>query len=467
MRFWDVVFLLITTGVSLQWVATAAAGGPGSITAWLVGCACMAVPLALCVVDLSSRYPEEGGMYVWTKRAFGDFSAFLTGWTYWTSNLPYFPGVLYFAAGSALFLGGDRWRALSTSPAYFVLFSLAGLMLATQMNLMGLRVGRWLSNLGAVARWLATAVLIGAGLLAWSRHGPATTLDRASLLPGLRIQDLVFWTTIALALTGLESASFMGDEIHDARRTIPRAVLVAMPAIVLIYVLGTTALLVALPAGEVSRLQGIVEATAALERPLGLTGLTSLLALLLVVSGLGSIGAWLGAVARIPFVAGIDRYLPAAFGRLHPKWGTPHVALLTQSAITVLFILMGQAGTSVKGAYNVLVSTMVVIVMIPFLFFFAAAVRLQFEAARPQADAPQPGAPQAGASPARFPLWRPLLVLAGSVGFLTTSAAIVLSFVPPSDEPNKLLAVLKIAGMTALMTGSGVVVFLWRRRLRR
>ena len=70
------------------------------------------VPLVFTVLELSSRYPEEGGIYVWSKRAFGPFAAFITGWTYWGSNLPYFPGLLYFAAANALFIGGPSWQAL-------------------------------------------------------------------------------------------------------------------------------------------------------------------------------------------------------------------------------------------------------------------------------------------------------------------------------------------------------------------
>ena len=451
LRLRDVVLFLVTAGVNLQWIATAAAAGPGAITVWFIGCATMSLPLACVIIDLASRFPQEGGLYLWSKRAFGDYAAFLAGWTYWMSNLPYLPGVLYFAAGSALYMGGERWRHLSSSPTYFILFSLAGLALATHMNLVGMRVGRWLSSFGAHARWISATILIGAGALAWATHGSATELSHATLTPSLQLKNLIFWSTIAFALTGLEAASFMGDEITDSRRTIPRAILLALPIILIIYVLGTMALLVALPVGAVSGLQGIVEAATVLEQRLALTGLTPILAFFLVIHSLGSVGVWLGAVARLPFVAGIDHYLPPAFGRLHRNWGTPHIALLTQSAVTVLFIILGQAGTTVRGAYEVLISMMVIIYLIPFLFLFAAAVKLQFRA--------EPGL-------IRFPGRRPILAFLGAIGFLTTAAAIVLALFPAAEEPNKALAVFKVVGMTVLMVGSGVVVFRARTRSR-
>ena len=104
MGFRDLVLFYVITGISLRWIATAAAAGPSSIVIWVGAWFCFYTPLALSVLELSSRYPNEGGLYVWSKRAFGDFSGFMSAWTYWTSNLPYFPAVLYFAASNVLFM---------------------------------------------------------------------------------------------------------------------------------------------------------------------------------------------------------------------------------------------------------------------------------------------------------------------------------------------------------------------------
>ena len=105
------VLFYVVTGISLRWIATAAAAGPSSIVIWVGAWFCFYTPLALSVLELSSRYPGEGGLYVWSKRAFGDFSGFMSAWTYWTSNLPYFPAVLYFAASNILFMRQNAWAA--------------------------------------------------------------------------------------------------------------------------------------------------------------------------------------------------------------------------------------------------------------------------------------------------------------------------------------------------------------------
>src|SRR5437016_10511310 len=138
----DLVLFYVVTALSLRWIATAAAGGPSSIVIWIVGCLLYFVPLTLCVLELSSRYPEEGGMYLWSKKAFGESAGFMTGWMYWTANLPYYPAVLYFAAGNALFVGGNRWQHLSTNRTYFIVSALAGLSLGFTLNLIGCNIGK-------------------------------------------------------------------------------------------------------------------------------------------------------------------------------------------------------------------------------------------------------------------------------------------------------------------------------------
>src|SRR5882762_7331872 len=164
MGFADLVMFYVVTGISLRWIATAAAAGPSSIVIWIGVWLCFYLPLALSVLELSSRYPQEGGLYVWSKRAFGDFSGFMSGWTYWTSNLSYFPSVFYFAASNVLFLAGSRTAHLSSSKAYYMLFALGALGLITVINVVGLSRGKWLHNVASLAMWVPVLILAVMGL---------------------------------------------------------------------------------------------------------------------------------------------------------------------------------------------------------------------------------------------------------------------------------------------------------------
>jgi amino acid transporter len=417
---------------------------------WVIAALCLFVPLVFTVLELSSRYPDEGGIYVWSKQAFGPFAAFITGWTYWGSNLPYFPGLLYFGAANALFIGGSSWQPLASNSTYFILVSTVGLALAVIMNVVGLNIGKWLNNVGAICAWIPAILLIVLGAWAWRLHGAATAITPASLVPSTSLKDVIFWSTIAFAFGGVESGSTMGEEIHDARRTVPRAVLTAGVVITVLYIVATASVLLAIPRDQVSGLQGIMQATDAIVRRVGAPWLVPLVAVLVTVNALGGVGGWFAATARLPFVAGIDRFLPPAFGRLHPKWRTPYVALLVQAGIALAFVFLGQAGTSVHGAYDALVSMGIIAYFIPFLFMFAALIKLQRE--------------PAGPGVMRVPGGPPVAIAAAALGFVTTAVSIVLACVPPGDEPNKTLAVVKVVGSSTVLVLVGIVVYVIGRR---
>ncbi len=450
LTFRDLVLFYLVTGFSLRWIATAAAAGPSALVIWVIAALGLFVPLAFTVLELSSRYPEEGGIYVWSKRAFGPFAAFMTGWTYWGSNLPYLPGLLYFAAANALFIGGPSWQAWSTNSAYFIAVAMTGLVIAVAMNVVGLNVGKWLNNVGAMASWVPAGVLIMLGAVSWSRFGSATPMPPQAFMPSTSLKDVIFWSTIAFAFGGVESGSTMGEEIQDARRTIPRAVLMAGAVMTLLYIAGTLSVLLALPRDQISGLQGIMQAIQAITSKLGLVWLVPIVAVFVTLNALGGVGGWFAATARLPFVAGIDRFLPPAFGDLHPRWHTPYVALLVQAGIAALFIFLGQAGTSVHGAYDALVSMGIIAYFIPFLFMFAAMIVLQREPAGPEVM--------------RVPGGTPVAVALAALGFVVTAVSIVLACIPPDEEPNKSLAVIKVVGLSLVLVGIGVVVYLLGRR---
>ena len=453
MGFRDLLLFYVVTGVSLRWIATAAVAGPSSIVIWIGAWFAFYTPLALSVIELSSRYPNEGGIYVWTKRAFGDFSGFMSAWTYWTCNLPYFPAVLYFAASNALFIRQDSWGHLSNNTTYYILFSLIALTVATVLNVFGLDVGTWLHNMGALAMWIPICIIVGMGAVAWHLYGSATTFTLHSMIPSTHINDMIFWSVLIYAFAGCETASLMGDEIKNARRAIPRALLIGGLTVTFCYIVGTISVLVALPASEMGNLQGLMQAISKTAHRVGFESIIPFAAFLIALSNVGAAGAYLAAVARLPFVAGIDKFLPPAFGALHPRWKTPWVGLLTQWAFGVLFIFLGQAGTGIKGAYDVLVSMGVITYFIPYLYLFAAMFKLQNEPAGPEVI--------------RVPGGKPVARLVALVGLMTTTFTIAISLLPPPDEPNKILAVVKIVGLSGILVGMGAWIY-WsgKRRAR-
>ena len=427
---------MVTAGSTLQWTATAAATGPSSLLAWLIGGLTMLLPIAVCVVYLSSRFPGESSMYTWSVRAFGPFAGFVTGWTYWTGSLAFLPTVLYFVAGGSLLWSPASTTAAGT-PSYFITCSLVVMACCALLNVRGLSVARWLNSAGAVARWAGTLLLVCIAAASWWRFGSATEFNRRAIVPAFHLRDVIFWTALAFAYTGPEAVTFMTAEVREPRRIIPRALSLAAPMITAIYIIGTASILIAIPPERASGVYGVIEAIRMTAAHLGLNWIVPIGAACVVLDRLGSLCLWLGALARIPGSVGIADYLPRSFARIHPRFGSPANAIWMQTLLVAALVILGQSGTSVRGAYNVLIEMMVVTSMVPFLLIFGATIKLS-------SGPPVPGASR---------IWggRPVLVLIALIGLLATAGSMVIAFVPPPEELHPMLAILKVGGMTAVL----------------
>lgn len=448
----DLILLNVAAIVGLRWLSTAAQIGPSSLTIWLIGLTIFMIPMALAVLELSSRMPAEGGLYVWVKTAFGDKHGFITGWCYWVSNLVFLPSALLFGAGALVHVGGTAWLGMSDNAFYNAAVCLTVLWTATGLNIIGLGRAKWLQNIGALSTWTVTAVLLVAGGWAAWHYGSATTFTPASLVPDLG--TLPAWTTlagIALAYAGLELGPIMGGEIRDPRKTIPRATLISCVIIATVYVAGTAALLVALPAEKINVISGIPQAMTQVGERVGVPFFGQIMALLIALASIGGTSAWIAGTARLPFVVGVDRYLPRPLSRLHPKFDTPHVALITQAALTSLVLLGGLSGSSVREAFVLLLDMTLIMTFIPLLYLFASlpALRLRERAGHVEAHHWRAPGGKIGS------------VIIGGTGFATTLLAIVTSMVPPADNTNPALFLTKLVGGCALMIGVGMV-FYWR-----
>jgi amino acid transporter len=242
----------------------------------------------------------------------------------------------------------------------------------------------------------------------------------------------------------------MGGEIENPRRVIPWAILVGGTILAIAYIGGTGALLVALPPDAVGGPDGFVNGIRALSTRAGVEWLIAPVAMLVGLNAVGGAAAYLSSTSRLPFVAGIDHYLPSAFGKIHPRYRTPWVAIGVYGLAGIAVALLGQAGTTVRGAYDVLVAMGIISFFLPYLFLFAAMIKLQSRPVDPEVR--------------RVPGGKPMAILLASVGLASTGLTIVLSAFPAHDDPNKPLAVGKVVGGTIVLVGAGVVVFVLERR---
>ncbi len=410
---WDLVLLFVVAVFNLNVVPSIAANGGVTVWLWIISLLLFFWPQGIAVIELAHRYPGEGGVYLWAKEVFGDFHGFLSGWCYWTNNMLYVPTVMLYFVGVSVFALGPGHAALADSKVFALVASVIVLGLLTILNIVGLSVGKWLNNLGAIGTGIAAATLIGLGVVICLRYGINVTTGDFSI-PANPKFVLNSFGVICFGLVGLELASVMGDEIRDPQRTLPGAVAWGGVISGFLYIAVTLTLLIAVGKNDISVLQGIVQAVSHMATKVGIGWIVAPFALMLSLSIAGIGSAWMGGSARIPFVAGLDSYMPSWLGKVHPKYATPYAALIVQFVVSLgLCVINFAASGGVQEAFQTMLSLAVVLQLVPFVYVFAALLKFSV------ADSVENARYSKG-----------VLAAAGASGLLTTILGIVLAFSP-------------------------------------
>src|SRR3954467_1812751 len=296
MGFWDVLLFNIAAVLGPRWIAAAAHNGTSSISLWVLAAVLFFFPTALIIVELSTRYPSEGGLYVWSKEAFGDFHGFVAGWCYWMYTVFYFPTLLRSSVARAVYIGGPKYAWLGSHNGYLIGASLLLLAVAVILNIVGLDIGKWLQNAGGVATYLPLLMLVAIAAVIWMKHGSVTQFTWANIWPTLDWGTINFWSNIAFAFTGMELVCAMSEEIRNPKRTFPRAILASGVLIAVIYILGSVAAMVLVPPSNIDPKSGVFQAITSGSNLIGLGFFGVLAALLVTVGNAGGVGTTVAGV---------------------------------------------------------------------------------------------------------------------------------------------------------------------------
>jgi amino acid transporter len=374
----------------------------------------------------------------------------VAGWTYWIYTVFYFPGLLLASASMAAYIIGGRGAVLAQDRTFLMTVSLSMLLVAVVLNIVGLNIGKWLQNAGGVGTYVPLLMLAGVAAVVVWKHGSVTHFTVANMLPTWNWDTVNFWSQIAFAFTGLELVSAMSEEVRDPRRTLPRAVFGAGALIALMYIVGTFAILALVPAANLDPQSGVFNAITVGSMALKLGFLGVVAAILVTVGNAGGVGSTVAGIARVPFVVGVDRYLPAAFGKIHPRWKTPYVSILVQATISGAILVGSQINETTRGAYQFLIDAAIILYFIPFLYMFAAVIKLARRKDRKEN-------PHAVLVPGGIAgVW-----ICGGLGFLVVLVGIAVSLVPPGDTLNKMGFELKLVGGTVASVLLGLMLY-WR-----
>jgi len=449
LRKWDLVLLFVVAVFNLNVVPSIAANGGVTIWLWLISLLLFFWPQGIAVIELSHRYPGEGGVYLWAKEVFGDFHGFLSGWCYWTNNMMYVPTIMLYFVGVSVFVLGPAHASLADSRSFALTASLALLAILVVLNIVGLGVGKWINNVGGIGTFVAGGVLIGLGVIIWFHFGTSITWADFQVR-GTSRSFLNSFGVICFGLIGLELASVMGDEIEDPRKILPGAVALGGILSGALYIGATLTLLVAVSKNQISVLQGIVQAVSHMSARVGFGWVIAPFAFMLSLSIAGIGSAWLGGSARIPFVAGLDSYLPEWLGRIHPKYATPYAALIVHATVSLILVLINFSfiGAGVQETFQKLLSLAVVLNLVPFLYTFGALLKIALHG-----------------SFTRGRYGKGTLIVAGLSGFLTTSLGITLAFFPAQQITSIFSYELWMFGGTLSFVGlAAFFFFIYGRR---
>jgi amino acid transporter len=446
LRLGDLVLTQILYIVGLAWIGTAAKLGPSHIMFWLAAVVFFYIPSAIVVVHLSREMPIEGGIYQWAKLRFGDLTGFLVAFNLWFYTMILLSEVGITIANNLAYAAGPSGAWITESKAIIIGAGVAVAVVLILVARRGLALGKWVHNLGSATLVVLFCLIAVLAVPRWL-SGQATSLPAAFVTPAFTLYNLNIFGKMAFgALSGFEGVAVFAGEYRtlDAARSIRRSVWLAAPLAASMFVAGTAFVLVFARPEEIDLVSPIAQIVSR-----GASGwslgrlLTPAILLVLMLVRLAQTSLIFNATTRLPMVAGWDHLLPVWFCRLHPRYKTPVGAIGFIGAMTVVALILANAGAASQEAFQLLNNSAVIMYALTYLVMF--------------------GIPLAAAGE-RAP-WS--VQLAALSGFLTTGLYVVLSIFPIITIANPLGFTLKVGGTVLGVNLLGALYFRYVQTKRR
>lgn len=378
------------------------------------------LPSALVSAELASNSDNNGGVYVWVKNAFGQSAGFLAIWFQWIENVIWYPTILSFVAGTIAYM---IHPALATNKLFLIAVIVCSFWGVTIINLLGIKASAWFANVCALFGLLLPMVLIITLGIVWFATGHLSHIhfSARSVLP--EHGSLHMWvalTGIILSFCGMEIATVHSFDVKDPQRSYPRAMLIATVIIVVTLILGALSIAVVLPETKISLVAGIMQAFTAFFTAYHLVWVLPIIAVMLVIGGMGSVNNWVIAPTRGLLIAMKDINLSKHLQREN-RFNAPSALLIYQAVIVTLVCAVFLLFPVVNAAYWLLTALAEQLYMIMYLIMFVAAIRLRYVKSSERAGFRIPGIKNIG-------MW----VVAGA-GFFGALVAFMIGFMPPDN----------------------------------
>jgi amino acid transporter len=410
---------MITVGSvdSIRNLPATALFGSQLIFYFILGALFFLIPTALVSAELASGWAKQGGIYIWVKEAFGKKSGFLAIWLQWIENVIWYPTILSFVAGTIGYLINP---SLTSNPYFLWAVIVSSFWGATILNLRGMSSSALFSNFCSLAGLLLPmSLIIGLGV-AWITQGNPLQIkfDIPNIVPHLSDKSMwVSLTAIIMSFCGIEIATVHANDVHNPQHAFPKALIYSVGIILSTLILGSLAIAVVLPGKDINLVAGIMQAFEAFFNSYNMHWMMPVVALMLVLGGLGGVSNWIIAPTKGLLVAAEDGNMPEVFQRTNAN-GAPVVMLVTQAMIVTLLSALFLFMPSVNGSYWLLTALAAQLYMLMYLIMFIAAVKLRLS---------QPNHER----PFKIPGGLSGILFVASIGIVGVLSTLAVSFIPP------------------------------------
>jgi amino acid transporter len=366
----DLVLFTVSAILLLDTLTAAASVGASSIFWWVFLGFIFFIPFALICAEMGCAYPEQGGIYAWIRNAFGGRWASRATWAYWVNTAVWMPALFILFAGVF-----KQMFAPDLSLAGQIAIGVFLTWLAVAVNIVALDIGKWIPNIGAVLKIIIFVAIIIGAFNYTQTHGMANPLNFETLRPDWG-SSLQYIPAIIYGMLGFELVSASSDEMRDPAKDVPKAIFISGALIITLYILGTVAVLAAIPAGEINLVEGLIDTFRLF---FGDSAAGKAFTLLLGIGALYTFFSngvtWALGCNRAAAEAAQEGELPKVFAIESKKLGTPIGAAVLMGAVsTIILVLYGFLTGSNEDLFWSLFAFSAVIFLLPYQGMFMAFI---------------------------------------------------------------------------------------------
>lgn len=414
----------ITAVVSLRGLPSEAVYGLSSAFYYLFAAIVFLIPTAMVAAELAAMFSDkEGGVFRWVGEAFGPKTGFLAIWLQWIESTIWYPTVLTFGAVSIAFIGMNDVSdaALASNKIFTLVTVLAIYWVATFIAMKGIgwvgKISKWGGLIGTI---IPVSLLIIFGIIYLASGGHNYMDMNQSFIPDLsKLDNIVLASSIFLFYAGMEMMGVHVMDVNNPSRNYPKAIIIGSLATVCIFILGTFALGLIIPAKDINLTQSLLIGFDNYLKYFHMSWAGPVIAIALMFGVLASVLTWVAGPSKGIFTVGKAGYLPPFFQKSNSH-GVQRNILLVQGGLVTLLSLLFVVMPSVQSFYQILSQLTILLYLIMYMLMFAAAIRLRYK----MKDTPRPF---------RLGKGNTLMWILGVTGFCGSLLAFVLSFIPPGQ----------------------------------